>query len=68
MTQKDNKQKQTKTKSHEIDLISYNNGPIERISASLEIPIGTTIQATKGDFKILKKGLLPGFYDVEPVT
>jgi hypothetical protein len=54
-------------KRYEIDLISYNDGPVESIYTSLEIPLGIVIETTKGNFKILRKGILSGFYQVEPV-
>lgn len=54
-------------KRHEIDLISYNKGPVESIYTSLKIPLGIVIETSKGNFKILEKGILPGFYEVEPV-
>jgi hypothetical protein len=52
---------------NKIDLISYNGGPVEKIYTSLEIPLETVIETTKGNFKILEKGCLPVFFRVEPV-
>ena len=54
-------------KRHQIDLISSNNGPVESIYTSLEIPLGMVVETSKGNFKILSKGFFPGFYKVESV-
>ena len=61
----------SRNKKRYIQLVSSNDGPVTSIISDLEIPIGTTIQTNKGNFKILEKSFFPGWYEVvevEPVT